>query len=131
CANWKHSTMKRDGWIRLAQDLRWRVGLLVFGVLATVGAACALWALQDLRDNGARAAGRDAQALAHSVAQTLAQQLGRAVRLGIPLDELPGVPPYLHAALQRQPVLTHIAIEGAEGATLHAAGSPARARAAG
>lgn len=122
----KHETVQR-----LAEDLRWRVGLLVFSVVVAVGGACALWVVQDLRASGTRAAGKDAQALAHSVAQTLAHQLGRAVRLGIPLAELPGVPAYLDTALRRQPMLTHIAIEAADGAALHAVGKASAAAAGG
>lgn len=122
----KHETVQR-----LAEDLRWRVGLLVFSVVVAVGGACALWVVQDLRASGTRAAGKDAQALAHSVAQTLAHQLGRAVRLGIPLAELPGVPAYLDTALRRQPMLTHIAIEAADGVALHAVGKAPAAAAGG
>ena len=95
------------------QDLRWRVGLWVFAVLVGVGSACAAWTLHGLRASGERAANQDVQAIAQSIGQTLAQQLGRAVRLGIPLDELPGVPPYLEATLKRQPVLSALAVEQA------------------
>ncbi len=107
----------------MRQDLRWRVGALVFGVLLLVGAACAAWTVQQLRASGARAASQDAQAIAASVAQTLAQQLGRAARLGIPLAELPGVPPYLDAVLQRQSLLDSIAVLGTDGSALHSVGT--------
>ena len=60
--------------------------------------------------------------MARSVAQTLAQQLGRAARLGIPLQELPGVAPYLAAALERQSALASIAVVLPDGRTLHAVG---------
>ncbi len=119
--------MKPEAWHAIAQDLRWRTAALVFALVAVVGAACAAWALHDLRGSSLRAAREDAQALAQSVAQTLAQQLGRAVRLGIPLAELPGVPAYLQAALQGRPALTHIMVEGADGRLLHAAGRDTRA----
>lgn len=109
------------------QDLRWRVGALVFGVLLLVGAACAAWTLNGLRVSGAHAASQDARAIAQSVAQTLAQQLGRAARLGIPLAELPGVPAYLEATLRRQPLLGSIAVLQPDGSALHAVGqAPAR-----
>ncbi len=123
--------MKPDAWGALARDLRWRTAALVFSVLAVVGTACSLWALHALRADSARAASQDGRALAQSVAQTLAQQFGRAVRLGIPLPELPGVRPYLEAALKRQPALTHIAVEAADGAIVHAAGREAGAGRAG
>lgn len=105
------------------QDLRWRAGLLAFAVLLVVGSGCALWALHELRIGGARAASQDARAMARSVAQTLAQQLGRAARLGIPLQELPGVAPYLAAALERQSALASIAVVLPDGRTLHAVGA--------
>lgn len=114
--------MRRENLRRMTEDVRWRVGVWVFCVLVAVGSAGAFWVLQDLRSHGTRTARQDAQALAHSVAQTLAHQLGRAVRLGIPLAELPGVPAYLDNTLRRQPMLTHIAIEAADGAPLHSAG---------
>lgn len=110
------------GYDSVWQDLRWRVGLWVFAVLVGVGSACAAWTLHGLRASGERAANQDVQAIAQSIAQTLAQQLGRAVRLGIPLDELPGVPPYLEATLKRQPVLSALAVEQADGTPLHFVG---------
>lgn len=108
-----------------SRDLRWRAGLLAFAVLAVVGGACALWTLHELRLGDARAAGEDTRALARSVAQTLAQQLGRAARLGIPLQELPGIEPYLAAALAHQPALASLAVVLPDGRTLHAAGTAA------
>ncbi|MBW7899944.1 MAG: hypothetical protein H3C26_00575 [Rhodocyclaceae bacterium] len=117
--------MKPERCRRAMQDLRWRAGLLAFAVLIVVGGACALWTLHELRIGGARAAGEDARALARSVAQTLAQQLGRAVRLGIPLPELPGIEPHLAAALAHQPALASLAVVLPDGRTLHAAGAGA------
>ena len=112
------------GYDSVWQDLRWRIGLWVFAVLLGVGSVCAAWTLHGLRASGERAANQDVQAIAQSIGQTLAQQLGRAVRLGIPLDELPGVPPYLEATLKRQPVLSALAVEQADGTPLHAVGRP-------
>ena len=64
--------MRRDGLRqRLAHDLRWRVGLLVFAVLGAVGSACAAWALHDMRLRSAHAASQDAGAMAQSVADCL------------------------------------------------------------
>ena len=114
--------MRPENVRQVTEDVRWRVGVWVFCVLVAVGSAGAFWVLQELRSQGTRTARQDAQALAHSVAQTLAHQLGRAVRLGIPLAELPGVPAYLDNTLRRQPMLTHIAIEAADGTLLHGAG---------
>ena len=92
--------MRPENVRQVTEDVRWRVGVWVFCVLVAVGSAGAVWVLQDLRSHGTRTARQDAQALAHSVAQTLAHQLGRAVRLGIPLAELPGVPDYLDNTLR-------------------------------
>ena len=108
---------------RWTQDLRWHVGLWVFTVLLVVGSACAAWALHALQTRGTQAARADTQAMGQSVAQTLAQQLDRAVRLGIPLDELPGLAPYLQAARKGQPALVTIAVQGPDGRTLAAAGT--------
>lgn len=114
--------MKPERWRLAIQDLRWRAGLLAFAVLAAVGGICAPWTLHELRIGGARAASEDTRALARSVAQTLAQQLARAARLGIPLEELPRVAPHLEAALAHQPALASLAIVLPDGRTLHAAG---------
>ena len=122
--------MKPEALARIAQDLRWRVGLLVFAVLGSVGGACALWALQDVRSSGARMAGRQAGALAQSVAQTLALQLGRAVHQGTPLQAQPAMASELAAALRRHAALAHLAVETHSGAVLHAVGDPPRAAAA-
>lgn len=103
-------------------DLRWRLGGLVFAVLLVVGGVCAAWALQALGASAEQAARQDAHSIAQSEAQTLAQQLGRAARLGIPLQELPGVQDYLQATLGRQPVLSRIAVEAVDGQTLYQAG---------
>jgi len=105
----------------MTPDLRWRTGLLAALLTAAIGGACALFTLQQLRDSGARAAIDDSRAMAESVAQTLAQQLGRALRLGIPLAQLPGVPAYLQSALERQPVLRSIAVLQPDGSVLYAA----------
>ena len=114
------SSERRGRWM---QDLRWRAGLWVFAVLLVVGSACAAWALHALQARGAQAARADTQAMGQSVAQTLAQQLDRAVRLGIPLAELPGLAPYLQAARKGQPALAAIAVQGPDGRTLAAAGT--------
>lgn len=113
----------------LWHDLRWRVGLLVFAVLLSVGGACAAWALHTIHTSSVRAAQQDVHAMAQSVGQTLAQQLARAVRLGIALAELPGVPTYLEATLQRQPVLRSLVVELADGRALHRAGPEPTAQA--
>lgn len=103
-------------------DLRWRVGGLVFATLVVVGSICAALALQAMGLNAERVARQDARSIAQSVAQTLALQLGRAARLGIPLQELPGVEPYLQTTLGHQSVLDAMAVEAPDGTTLYQAG---------
>ncbi|MCK9516902.1 MAG: hypothetical protein WCZ18_11235 [Ottowia sp.] len=110
-------------------DLRWRVGLLVLCVVLVVGGACTAWALRHLERASAQTAQQDARALAASVAQVAAQQLARALRFGIPLQELPGLPSYLQAALDGQPALAGMGIQLPDGATLHAVGRQAGATA--
>lgn len=103
-------------------DLRWRLGLLVFCVVLVIGGGCATWALHQLAQASARTAQQDAHALATSVAQTAAQQLARALRLGIPLQQLPDLPSYLQTALHGQPALVGMGIELPDGSTLEAVG---------
>lgn len=103
-------------------DLRWRVGALVFVAVCLVGSGCAAWTLHRLAITSADISRADAQSTAQSVAHTLAQQLARAVRLGIPLAEIPQVDAYLGQTLQHHPALVAIAVQAAEGKTLHSAG---------
>ena len=105
-------------------QLDWSLGVLALSLSLVIGSAGALWSLQQLRANVERDTRQDAQAMAQSVAQTLALQLGRAVRLGIPLAEIPGMPAYLERALEQAPGLLSIAVQTPDGSTLHA--TPAR-----
>lgn len=100
--------------------LDWSIGLLVLCLTLVIGAASAGWSLQQLRVNAERESQQDVQAMAQSVAQTLATQIGRAVRLGIPLADIPGMPDYLERALTQAPGLASIAVQQPDGSTLHA-----------
>ena len=60
------------------------------------------------------------QAIARSVAQTLASQTARAVRLGIPLDKLTGVETSLQQAMGNTPQLAYLALADVQGKPLHA-----------
>ena len=104
--------------------LDWSLGLLALCLTLAIGAAMALWSLQQLQIRPERDAHQDAQAMAQSVAETLALQISRAVRLGIPLADIPGVPAYLERALARAPGVASIAVHTASGDTLHS--TPAR-----
>ena len=104
--------------------LDWSLGLLALCLTLAIGAAMALWSLQQLHIATERDARQDAQAMAQSVAETLALQISRAVRLGIPLADIPGIPAYLARALAGAPGLASIAVHTASGDTLHS--TPAR-----
>ena len=104
--------------------LDWSLGLLALCLTLAIGGAMALWSLQQLQIKAERDAQQDAQAMAQSVAQTLALQIGRAVRLGIPLAEIPGMSAYLERALAQAPGLASIAVHTPSGHTLHT--TPAR-----
>lgn len=108
------------------QHLRWRLTLLVGALVACVGAACVLWLLWHVERSAAQAGVQEWRAIATSVAQSQARQFGRAVRLGIPLPELPGVPAHFEGVLQRQPVLAAMALELADGRVLHQVRHPQR-----
>ena len=101
------------------RGLHWALGLLALCLTLLIGGAGALWSLHHLRTTTERDAREDAQAMAESVAQTLALQISRAVRLGIPLGEIPGMPDYLQRALAQAPGLATIAVHTADGQTLH------------
>ena len=106
------------------RGLHWPLGLLALCLTLLLGGAGALWSLQQLRATPERDAREDAQAMAESVAQTLALQISRAVRLGIPLGEIPGMPNYLQRALAQAPGLAAIAVQTADGQTLHTTALP-------
>ena len=115
---------------RGATGLHWPLGLLALCLTLLIGGAGALWSLQQLRADTERDAREDTQAMAQSVAQTLALQISRAVRLGIPLSDIPGMPEYLQRALAQAPGLATIAVHTPSGQTLHTTYTPQRSSAA-
>lgn len=94
----------------LAKALKWRVGVLAFCITVGIGSVCTIWALQQLQASTQQQARHAAQALAHSVAQTLSQQIARAIRIGIPPQQIPGLDAYLQRALDQAPGLAYIAL---------------------
>ena len=109
-------------------DARTRLGnpaltaaVIAFLVVLAVGGALGQWLVFSLEARAEEAARRDAQALARSVAQTLASQFGRAARLGIPLKELPGVEAHLQESLQQTPGIASITLLGADSLPVGAA----------
>lgn len=111
-----HSKPARGTLLRLD----WSIGLLVACLTLVIGGASAWWSLQQWRVGAEQEVQQDVQAMAQSVAQTLALQIGRAVRLGIPLADIPGMPDYLERALTQAPGLALIAVQTPDGSTLHA-----------
>ena len=105
-------------------SLRMRVALLGFAAVLLAGALAAFLMLSELqrRTDADALAGR--QAMAESVAQTLAAQIARAVRVGIPLEQLPGVQEYFRHTLERTPDIASIALQMPDGRQLHAVGQP-------
>ena len=107
----RHSTTER---------LDWGLGLLALCLTVLIGGAGTLWSLQQWHANTERGTRQDVQAMAQSVAQTLAFQIGRAVRLGIPLEDIPGMPAYLQRSVALAPGLVSIAVHAPDGRVLHA-----------
>lgn len=89
--------------------LRCAAILLLVGTLATAALLVAL-----ARHNHEQAQA-GLQAIAHSVAQTLSTQMARAARLGIPLQQLPGVEAHLEQTLANTPELAYLAIADIHG----------------
>lgn len=88
---------------------------IAFLVVLVIGGGLGQWLITSLETRAEEAARRDAQALAKSVAQTLASQFARAARLGIPLQELPGVEAHLQEYLQQTPGVASITLTGTDG----------------
>ena len=103
-------------------SLRMRVALLGFAAVLLAGALAAFLMLSELqrRTDADALAGR--QAMAESVAQTLAAQIARAVRVGIPLEQIPGVQEYFQHTLERTPDIASIALQMPDGRQLYAVG---------
>lgn len=99
----------------LRVTLAWRCALAVL----CVGALIAALMLFALTGHNQQQAQQGQQAIARSVAQTLADQTARAVRLGIPLDKLTGVETSLQQAMSNTPQLVYLALADAQGKVLH------------
>lgn len=93
--------------------LRCAAILLLVGTLATAALLVAL-----ARHNHEQAQA-GLQAIAHSVAQTLSTQMARAARLGIPLQQLPGVEAHLEQTLANTPELAYLAIADIYGSPMY------------
>jgi hypothetical protein len=93
--------------------LRWlplRAGLVAAFLAGIVAVATAMVALRmEIPLEEERAAGQRA------VLDLLADELGRAIALGIPLDALPDLQPHLEATLGQFPALSGITIEMPDG----------------
>lgn len=90
--------------------------IAIFLLVGTLAATALLIALARHNHMQAQAG---LQAIAHSVAQTLSTQVARAARLGIPLQQLPGVEAHLEQTLANTPELAYLAIADIHGAPLY------------
>lgn len=99
--------------LRLQVALRSGFAVLLAGMLAVLAL---IWSLTTQFHAEAQAG---QQAIARSVAQTLANQTTRAVRLGIPLEKLPGVQDYLQQTLQSTPQIAYLALADEHGKPLY------------
>lgn len=102
-------------------DLRHLVARLAFIAVFVSGAVIAMVMLAQLQQSAYQQARAGREAIAASVAQTLAAQFARAVRVGVPLDQIPGVPDYLQRTLEHTPHLASLALQQADGKPLHSA----------
>lgn len=99
--------------LRLQVALRSGFAVLLAGLLAVLAL---IWSLATQFHAEAQAG---QQAIARSVVQTLANQTTRAVRLGIPLQKLPGVQDYLQQTLQSTPQIAYLALADEHGKPLY------------
>lgn len=94
---------------------------IAFAVVLLVGGGLGQWLVFRLEARAEEAARRDAQALAESLARTLAAQFGKAARAGIPFAELPGVEPYLRETLRQTPGVASLALVSPTGEPISSA----------
>lgn len=100
--------------LRTSLAMRCAAVMLIVGMVA---AAALLWALNH---HNQQLAQQGQQAIARSVAQTLASQTARAIRLGIPLQKLQGVETYLQQTMDSTPQLAYLALTDTKGQPLQA-----------
>lgn len=112
----------------MRRDLAARIGnpalasaVIAFVVVLAVAGGLGQWLIVSLEARAEEAARRDARTLAESVARTLASQFGRAARLDIPLNALPGADNHLRESLQQTPGVASITLLAADGQTLSTA----------
>ena len=101
------------------QRLRLRVALTCSAAVFAAGvlaAALLMWSFLLHAEEQTRA-GR--HAITNSVAETLANQTARALRLGIPLEAIPGVTDYLKLTLENSPDVAYLAVTHPDGTPLH------------
>ena len=103
-----------------ALRLRASLAMRCAAVMLVVGLAVAAVLLWALNSHNQQQAQQGQQAIARSVAQTLASQTARAIRLGIPLEKLSGVESYLQQTMDSTPQLAYLALSNAQGQPLQA-----------
>lgn len=102
---------------KLRRQLAFRCAAITL-LVGSLGAAALLIGLAQHNQQQAQAG---QQAIAHSIAQTLANQTARAARLGIPLQKLPGVEAHLQQTLNSTPQLAYIAVADTHGQPMYSA----------
>lgn len=103
------------------RSLRQQLALRCAAITLLVGSVGTAALLMGLALHHRQQAQAGQQAIAHSVAQTLASQTARAARLGIPLGKLPGVEAHLQQTLKNTPQLAYIAVADTHGQPMHSA----------
>ncbi|QXZ09125.1 hypothetical protein KUF54_14000 [Comamonas sp. Y33R10-2] len=101
--------------------LRRQLTLRCAAITLLVGSLGAAALLIGLAQHNQQQALAGQQAIAHSVAQTLVNQMARAARLGIPLQKLPGVEAHLQQTLNNTPQLAYIAVADTHGQPMYSA----------
>lgn len=104
---------------RSGKDLRHLVARLSFFAVLIAASIIAVAMLTQLQQSAYQQAKAGREAIAASVAQTLAAQFARAVRVGVPLEQIPGVPDYLQRTLERTPQLASLSLQHVDGKPLH------------
>lgn len=103
------------------RSLRQQLALRCAAITLLVGSLGTVALLTGLTQYNQHQAQAGQQAIVHSVAQTLAYQTARAVRLGIPLAKLPGVEAHLQQTLEHTPQLAYLAVADTHGKPMHSA----------
>lgn len=96
---------------------------IMTAMIVFAGSALLFW--MSGREAASNLAG-SANVFAESVGLKVAEQIGRGVGYGIPLEKLYGVPAYLHGVAERHRLVRFIAVVDQDGRSLFSGGDPAQ-----